>query len=122
MRTMQDIVEHLKPLDDVISNNFLATLLDSILTDNERSFFQLQVRLGGLRIPILSEIASEHFENSKKITAALVTINILQGDTLPDDSYVKTLKPEKKNEARREIKNQSCRNRTVSLFSKTPSC
>ena len=64
---MQDIDEYLKPLDDVISNNFLATLLDSILTDNERSFFQLQVRLGGLRIPILSEIASEHFETQKKL-------------------------------------------------------
>ena len=103
MRTIQDIDEYLKPLDDTISNNFLPTLLDSIVTDNERSLFQLPVRLGGLGIPILSEIAREHFESSKKITAPLVTIMILQGDTLPDDSYVKTLKLEEK-EARREIK------------------
>ena len=93
---MQDIDEYLKPLDDVISNNFLSTLLDSIVTDNERSLFQLPVRLGGLGIPILSEVASEHFESSKKITAPLVTIMILQGDTLPDDSYAKT---RRKNEA-----------------------
>ena len=95
-RTIQDIDEHLKPLDDIISNNFLSTLLDSIVTDNERSLFQLPVRLGGLGIPTVSEIAWEHFESSKKITAPLVTIVILQGDTLTDDSYVKTLKLEEK--------------------------
>ena len=86
----------MKLLDDVISNNSLPTLLDSIVTDNERSPFQLPVGLGGLGIPILSEIAKEHFESSKKITAPLVTIMILQGDTLPDNSYAKTLKLEEK--------------------------
>ena len=65
---------------------FLSSLLDSIVTDNERLLFQLLVQLGGLRMPILSEVASEYFESSKKITAPLVTIIILQGDTLPDDS------------------------------------
>ena len=69
--TIHDIDEHLKPLDDVISPNFLSTLLDSIVTDNERSLFQLPVRLGGLGIPIVSEIAWEHFDSSKKITAPL---------------------------------------------------
>ena len=56
---IQVIDEHLKPLDEIISNNFLPTLLDSIVTYNERSLFQLPVRLGGLGIPILSEIARE---------------------------------------------------------------
>ena len=104
MRTTEDIDEHLKPLDDVISDNFLPTLLDSIVTDNERSLFQLPVRLGGLGIPILSEIAREHFESSKKITDPLVTIMILQGDTLPDDSYVKTLKLEEKTKREEKLK------------------
>ena len=89
MRTIHDIDEHLKPLDD-INNNFLPTLLDSIVTDNERSLFQLPVRLGGLGMPIVSEVASEHFGSSKKITGSLVTIILLQGGTLPDDSYVNT--------------------------------
>ena len=96
MRAIQDIDEHLKPLDDIISSNFLPTLLDFFVTDNEQSLFQLLVRLGGLGIPILSEVASEHFESSKKITALLVTIMLLQGDTLTDGSYVKTLKLEEK--------------------------
>ena len=106
MRTIQDIDEHLKPLDD-INNNFLPTLLDSIVTDNERSLFQLPVRLGGLGIPILSEIAREHFESSKKITAPLVTIMILQGDTLPDDIYVKTLKLEEKMKREEKLKTKA---------------
>ena len=96
MRAIQDIDEHLKPLDDIISSNFLPTLLDFFVTDNEQSLFQLLVRLGGLGIPILSEVASEHFESSKKITAPLITIMILQGDTLTDGSYIKTLKLKEK--------------------------
>ena len=35
-------------------------------------FFQLPVRLGGLGMLILSEVASEHFESSKKMTAHFV--------------------------------------------------
>ena len=36
MRTIQDIDEPLKPLHEIISNTFLPTFLDSIVTDNER--------------------------------------------------------------------------------------
>ena len=104
MRTIQDIDERLKPLDNIISNNFLPTLLDSIVAVNERSLFQLPVRLGGLGVPILSEVAREHFESLKKITAPLVTIMILHVDTLPDDSYVKTLKLEEKTKCEEKLK------------------
>ena len=121
MRTIQDIDEHLKPLDDIISNTFLPTLLDSIVTDNERSLFQLPVGLGGLGMPILSEVASEHFESSKKITAPLVTIMILQGDTLPDDSYVKTLKLEEKTKCEEKLKIKAAL-LEQSLSSRAPSC
>ena len=107
MRMIQDINEHLKSPDDIISNTFLPTLLYSIFTDDEGSLFQLPVRLGGLGIPIVSEVASKHFESSNKITASLVTVLILQGDTLPDtlpDSYVKTLKLEDKTKREEKLK------------------
>ena len=39
MRMIQDIDEHLKPLVNIISNTFLPTLLDSLVSDNERSLF-----------------------------------------------------------------------------------
>ena len=121
MRTIQDIDEHLKPLDDIISNTFLPTLLDSIVTDNERSLFQLPVGLGSSGMPILSEIASEHFESSKKTTALLLTIMILQGDTLPDDSYVKTLKLEEKAKREEKLKFKAATTEQ-SLSSQAPSC
>ena len=121
MRTIQDIDEHLKPLDDIISNTFLPTLLDSIVTDSERSLFQLPVQLDGLGMPILLEIVSEHFESSKKITAPLVTIMILQGDTLPDDSYVKTLKLEEKAKREEKLKFKAATTKQ-SLSSQAPSC
>ena len=35
MRTIQDVDEHLKPLNNIISNTFPPTLLNSIFTDNE---------------------------------------------------------------------------------------
>ena len=98
---IQDIDEHLKPLGDIVSNTFLPMLLDSTVTDNERSLFQLPVWLGGLGMPVLSEVATEHFESSKKITAPFVTIMILQGDTQPDDNYVKALKLEEKRNVKR---------------------
>ena len=62
------------------------------------------MRLGLLGIPILSEIAREHFESSKKITAPLVRIMILQGDTLSDDSYIKTVKLEENTKCEEKLK------------------
>ena len=119
MRPIQDIDEHLKPIDDIISNTFLPVLLDSIVTDNEQSLFQLPVRRG-LGISILLEVASEHFEISKKITALLVTIMILQGDTLPDDIYVTTLKLEEtQREEKLKIKTGTIKQ---SLSSRPPCC
>ena len=75
------------------------------------------MRLGVLGLPI----ASEHFESSKKITATLVTIMILQGDTLPDDSYVKTLKLEEKTKREENLRIKAAAIEQ-SLSSRAPSC
>ena len=79
------------------------------------------MQLCGLGISILSEVTSEHFESSKGITAPLVTIMILQGDTLPDDNYVKPLKLEEKTKREEKLK---VKNATIeqSLSSRAPSC
>ena len=53
---------------------------------------------------ILLEVASEHFESSKKITATLVIIMILQGDILSDGIYVRTLKLEGKSKCEEKLK------------------
>ena len=53
---------------------------------------------------ILLQVASEHFESSKKITAPLVIIMILQEDILSDGIYVKTLKIEEKRKCEEKLK------------------
>ena len=70
---------------------------------------------------VLLEVAREHFESSKKITAPLVTIMILQGDTLPDDIYLTTLKLEEKTKREEKLK---IKTGTIkqSLSSRLPSC
>ena len=75
------------------------------------------MRRGVLGLPI----ASEHFESSKKITATLVTIMILQGDTLPDDNYVKTLKLEEKTKREENLRIKAAAIEQ-SLSSRAPSC
>jgi hypothetical protein len=45
-----------------------------------------------LSLPIISETASEHYNASKKITAPLVSLMLLQGNTLPDKTEIKEIK------------------------------
>ena len=47
-------------------------------------------------IPIISETAIEHYNASKKITAPLVSLMLLQGNSLPDKKEIKELKFEVK--------------------------
>ena len=48
------------------TNKFLPTLLDSIVTEHDHKMYSLPTLFGGMGIPILTEIANENFEDSKK--------------------------------------------------------
>lgn len=61
MKAIQRLSDYLKPRDDVIKDVSLPTLLDSIINDDDRLLFSLAVRSGGLGIPLLSEISTDHF-------------------------------------------------------------
>lgn len=39
---------HLKRLDEIITESFLSTLMESILPDYERNLYSLQIRDGGI--------------------------------------------------------------------------
>ena len=104
MRTISGMQEYLKPLDNIISNKFIPTLLQSIVNDEERKLYSLPVKNGGLGIPILSEIAESHYENSKTISAPLAAIIVMQGTQLPNDKVVNELKRTKKKEGEERIK------------------
>ena len=58
LRTFENLFEHLAPLDHVIDSHFSPAFLDGrICSENDRNLLSLPVKLGGLAIPLFSEIA-----------------------------------------------------------------
>ena len=70
--------EYLNPLDNLITNEFIPTLLLAIITDQGRVLYSLPVKHGGLGIPILSEVSEMHYEHLKSISAPLASVIIIQ--------------------------------------------
>ena len=83
MRTIPGMSEHMKPVDEIIKNDFLPSILGETVSEKERELFSLPVRCGGLGIPSFTEKANHDFENSLEITAPLVALIITQGEELP---------------------------------------
>lgn len=72
LRTIKDIRELLKPVDNAIDQWLIPALTEGHqCSADERKLLSLPVKLGGLAIPILSDIADNEFENSKDITRDL---------------------------------------------------
>ena len=69
--------ECIQPLDHLIINKFIPTLLQAIITDQERVSYSLPVKHRDLGIPILSEISEIHYEHSKSISAPLPSVTIM---------------------------------------------
>ena len=92
MRTIQGMSQFMQPLDNLINEKFIPTLLDSSITQTECDLFSLPVRLGGLGIPIFTEKATSDYINSKMLTAPLTAIIVLQGYDLPDENSVKCIR------------------------------
>ena len=64
--------EYLKPLDDFIDTKFIPAITEGhICSPTERSLITLPTKLGGLGIPILAELASQEYCNSKELCAPL---------------------------------------------------
>ena len=62
IRTILNISSHLKRLDEVITTEFIPAITGGVnLSDIERRLMSLQPKLGGMRIPILSDIADTEF-------------------------------------------------------------
>ena len=79
MRTIPEMNIYIEKLDEVIKNRFLPSLLETFVTEQERKLFSMPTRFGGLGIPIMKESAEQQYSASKKITAPLVTIMLMQG-------------------------------------------
>ena len=92
MRTIHNISENLKPLDDVINNKFIPALFGDEISDNERDIISLPVKLGGLGIRPVSNNSNHAFETSKKITKPLCRQIHVQAEELPNVTEVKEAK------------------------------
>ena len=65
IRTIPNIVAHLQQVDHIIDHHFIAAITDGHeFSSTERKLFALPVRLGGLGIPILSEICEFEHQSS----------------------------------------------------------
>ena len=82
IRTIPNLKDVLKRLDDVLENKFIPALTEGhVLSREERTLVSLPVRLGGLGIPICAETCQQEFENSQKITQTLIQ-NIVNQETI----------------------------------------
>ena len=94
LRTIPDMKMYIEKVDDCITNVFLPSLLESVVTEQERQLYSLPIRLGGLGLPIFAEVAEQHYKASHKITAPLVAIMVMQRNDLPDSDEISRLKSE----------------------------
>ena len=92
LRTIANISDNLKPLDDVIDTVFLPALFGTDISANEREILSLPIRDGGLGIRKVSANADFSYKISSKITQPLIKQIILQSDQLPNTEEVKDAK------------------------------
>ena len=90
LRTINGMEEFIAPLDNLISDKFIPTLINSSINATDRELFSLPIRSGGLNIPIFSEKAVTAYANSRTLTGPLAAIIAIQGTELPDEAAVST--------------------------------
>ena len=72
-RVMSDIDDLLKQIDHIIDTKFLPAITEEqVISPLDRKLISLPIRLGGLGIPIFSEMSNESNSNSKSICAVLI--------------------------------------------------
>ena len=92
LRTIKDVSECLKPLDDVITNTFIPAVTGFNVSPADRALLALPVKNGGMGIEIPSEISDTEFSRSVLMTAPLAAIIAMQGDELPNQTDVRQVK------------------------------
>ena len=78
MRTIPNLSDHLQPLEDIISNDFMPSLFGSKVKDLVRRLIALPPKLGGMGITNPIEIANDEYENSIRLTQNLTKMIINQ--------------------------------------------
>ena len=76
MRTIPNISSHLKRLDEVITTEFIPAVGGISCSDIERKLMSLPSKLGGMGIPIFSDITDSEYEFSQILSNDL-TLTVL---------------------------------------------
>ena len=101
MRTIPDISNQLKQLDDIISTEFIPAVSGGITcSDLERKLISLPPKLGGLGLPLFSEISDIEYANSVMLTENLRTKIINQERKYNVDENTKKIKEKIKSSKR----------------------
>ena len=104
MRTIPDIRDLLKPLDDAITNQLIKNLLNRDCSELERSIFALPVKLGGLGLPEPSKECVRQYANSVSVTEELTRAIVNQDSSADFDPVVLS---RKKSALRKEKETQN---------------
>ena len=99
LRTIPGMQKYIKPVDHLITNKFIPTLLQVVITDQGRVLYLFPAKYRGLGIPVLSEISEIHYEDSKSISEPLASVIIMQGFQIPDSKTISEIKYSKKKES-----------------------
>ena len=95
LRTIPNMSEFLKPLDDAIDNKLLPAIIGSTnISEVDRNMYSLPIKSGGLGIPIFQDKADQDHATSIQITAPLAAIMVLQGNNLPNPEEEAKVKAE----------------------------
>ena len=92
LRTIAEISENLKPLDDAINNLLIPALFGSDVTESEREILTLPVKEGGLGLRKVMDYADISYEASLSINQPLIRKILTQSNDLPDPNEVKDTK------------------------------
>ena len=88
LRTIEGINEQLKPLDEVLNNEFIPALFGCEIDENERNLIAMPIKEGGLGIRLISSNADSSYQTSKDITYPLVDKILNQDQSLPEKNIV----------------------------------
>ena len=93
MRTIPDISDQLNQLDELITSEFIPVITGGIrCSDIERKLLSLLSQLGGLGIPIFTEISNQEYEYSLMLSKDLSTRIMKQEIQLSSETDVQNIK------------------------------
>ena len=73
------------PLDEVVNNRLLPTIIGTPICSEFRNLVDLPTRLGGFGLPLLAKRSAEHHRVSQKLTEDLFHLIKCQSRLTPGD-------------------------------------